>query len=213
MNTRPLPLRRAALGLLTLIAAGCASDGNGSGSSDLNLGQTASRAVDKTGEGIGNAALSPLEDFNLRRNEIPPLLAGERSPYEVPGVLDLSCVDIAMKIAELDAIIGYDFDYIPPEREMTAEEKADRRAGQASDATLGYLSSEARGFIPFRGAVRYVTGANAHDKARARALTIGAQRRAYLKGVGHVRGCPYPAAPQPLPEKDPEIVFKGDQPR
>ena len=216
MRKLPVCIRRIAIGLMassTLFAAACATDGTRSESSDPSLGETASRTMDKTREGLGDAALSPLEDLNLRRDEIPPLLADERSPYEVPGAMDLSCVDIAMMVAELDAILGNDFDYIAPERELSAEEKADRRAGQASDATLGYISSEARGFIPFRGAVRYVTGASAHDKARARALAIGAQRRAYLKGIGEVRGCPYPAAPQPLPEDDPEIVFKGDQPR
>jgi hypothetical protein len=206
-----------ALGLVLLV--GCAStqaaDGQAAGEpASPGIGDTAQMAVSRTGEGLADAALSPLEDLNLRRDEIPALLKDARSPYEVNGLATMTCAELAGRIGQLDAILGADWDFQEPaEDELTDAERAERRAAQVSDATLGYVSSEARGFIPFRGAVRFVSGANRHEKAMARALAIGTQQRAFLKGVGRERGCAPPASPLPLPpEPTPAIVFKGDQP-
>jgi hypothetical protein len=46
-------------------------------------------ATDRTAAGFGDAAMSPLNDLNLYRDEIPVLLADIRSPYE--PIPDVSC--------------------------------------------------------------------------------------------------------------------------
>ena len=48
-------------------------------------------------------------------------------------------------------------------------------------------------FIPFRGIIREVSGANAQERLWDRALYAGAARRAFLKGMGEQRGCAWPA--------------------
>lgn len=201
----------AFLALAAFAVSSCASKDD-SGSSG-QFSQTASMAAEKTGAGLGEAALSPLEDLNLRRDEIPPLLKDETSPYGIQPQITASCETIAVEIAKLDAILGIDYDTpLPDEENLTDAEKAERRAAQVSDATLGYLSDEARGFIPFRGTVRWATGASRHERALNRALAIGTQRRAYLKGVGQGMGCEPPAAPHPTAPPAPRIVFMGDTP-
>jgi hypothetical protein len=55
----------------------------------------------------------------------------------------------------------------------------------------------ASGLIPFRSLVRRATGAYAYQKKYNQAYKLGAQRRAYLKGVGLARGCPPPGPAKP----------------
>jgi hypothetical protein len=49
--------------------------------------------------------------------------------------------------------------------------------------------------IPFRGLIRELSGANAQDRAIQAAIQAGLARRGFLKGVGAVRRCGYPASP------------------
>jgi len=60
---------------------------------------------------------------------------------------------------------------------------------------LGAAAGLASDFIPFRGAVRYLTGAAKHDEYVQSAILAGSARRAYLKGLGEARGCKPPATP------------------
>jgi hypothetical protein len=171
-----------------------------------------STAVDKTSAGFSDAAMSPLTDLNLRRNEIPPLLANIRSPYEpIPQV---SCAAIGQMVADLDAILGRDFDAIPlPEKSL-----GDHAGEGAADLTLGTVSSTMSDFIPFRSLVREATGASAHERRVRAAFQGGVARRSYLKGVGAQLGCAPPAAPDPTsgftvsPEK--KVEYRSNvQPR
>ena len=69
-------------------------------------------------------------------------------------------------------------------------------------------------FFPpsFRSLVRRATGAYAYQKKYNQAFKLGAQRRAYLKGVGLARGCPPPARPNPVEAEPEKTLFKGDTP-
>jgi hypothetical protein len=53
--------------------------------------------------------------------------------------------------------------------------------------------------------VRKLTGAERHDSYVAAAITAGAVRRAYLKGLGESRGCSPPATPSHVPVGPPQI--------
>ena len=64
------------------------------------------RAVRQTGEGLGDAALSPLEDLNLRRDDIPQEIAGIRTPYD--PVPDLTCDTIGREVRTLDTVLEID---------------------------------------------------------------------------------------------------------
>ena len=186
----------------------CASAPNESEQSGdrVDVSEAASGAVVQTREGLGDAALSPLEDLNIRRDEIPDLLAQFNSPYDEPH--NMSCPQIAYMIRQLDVVLGHDWDTEDPDERLATEKLAD----SASAAALGTIASEARGLIPFRSLVRRATGADSHQKRYNQAFKIGAQRRAYLKGYGLAKGCPAPSRPdfEKLPDDD--IVFKGDDP-
>ena len=59
-------------------------------------------------------------------------------------------------------------------------------AGRVAQAAVG-------SFIPFRGLIREISGANEQERKIQAAVQAGVARRAYLKGVGEARGCRYPA--------------------
>lgn len=155
--------------------------------------------------GLGDAAMAPLNDLNLRRDEIPRLLQEIRSPYE--PIPDVSCKAIAESVTALTIVLGRDADAEPlPDKTF-----GDKASQGASDMTLDGIASAMTDFIPFRSLVRDATGANRHDRRLRAAYERGAARRAYLKGVGAHLGCAPPAAPDPsagIP-KDPDAEFRG----
>ena len=57
----------------------------------------------QTRDGLGDAALSPLEDLNLKREKIPAAIAGLLSPYE--PLPDCECATIARAVRELDTLL------------------------------------------------------------------------------------------------------------
>lgn len=164
------------------------------------------RAVSRTSEGIGDAALTPLNDFNIRRVEIPARLAALVSPYE--ALPKLTCKDIAFEVVELTKILGPDSD-APAGPEETLGQKA---GDSAADLALGSVASLATDFIPFRSVVREATGASAHERRLRAAYERGVERRSYLKGIGMQLGCAPPAAPLPgagIPPPGPPIEYRS----
>jgi hypothetical protein len=165
-----------------------------------------STAVNTTSEGIGDAALTPLNDFNLRRTEVPARLAALQSAYE--PLLTPMCETIAYEVDELTKILGPDAD-APAGPEAGLGEQAGEGA---ANLALGGVASLATDFIPFRSVVREATGASAHERRLRAAYERGVTRRAYLKGVGAQMGCAPPAAPQPgagIPPP-PRIEYRGN---
>ena len=79
--------------------------------------------------------MSPLTDLNIRRAEVPDVLQAIRSPYQpIPKV---TCPAVAKLVAELDAVLGRDFDALPlPEKSF-----GDTVGSGAADLTLGAVST------------------------------------------------------------------------
>ena len=194
----------AAAFLATTMATACASNEN-----RTSVGEATSSAVSQTGDGLTDAALSPLEDFNLRKKPIPERLRGLDTPY-FEAATTLSCADIAAEIEALSSDVGRDWD--TPASDDGDRDIAEWAADRSASATLGAVSSQARGFIPFRGLVREATGAEAHAAKVQKAFRIGAERRAFLKGVGLAKGCPPPASPLPPPPEEEAIDYRGAAP-
>lgn len=141
----------------------------------------------------GDAFTAPLEDLNLKRQTIPAILTKAISkPYDLTG-LD-SCEAIASEVAQLDILLGADFDEPPPPANGD-ETLTDKGQRMANHAAVGAVRSASRSIIPFRGLVRKMTGAEAHEKEVDTAIQAGKVRRAYLKGVGMNKNCAPPAAP------------------
>lgn len=125
-----------------------------------------------------DVAATPVSDLNLRKDEIPALLlAAQLRPYDTSGLS--RCDRIAAAVGQLDAVLGDDID-------LPADEKGGIKAGRVAQSVVG-------SFIPFRGVIRELSGANAQERKLQAAIAAGIARRSFLKGYGQARGCRYPA--------------------
>jgi hypothetical protein len=121
--------------------------------------------------------------------ETPPALRTvAAAPYALPTAVDCAALD--REIAGLDELLGPDVD-------MLADPKAgaglEDRAGQAFGSVL-------RGAIPYRWALRWMTGAADQDRKLRQAIMAGAARRGFLKGLRLAMACPVQTPPPPGPK-------------
>lgn len=134
--------------------------------------------------GVQKAALTPLNDLNLVRGEIPPVLqAARKAPYAAPP----DCAVLAQNLAELDAVLGADLDSPPDPSKPSLLERGSDAVGDAAGKAL---QNAAEGVIPFRGWVRKLSGAERYERSVAAAITAGGVRRAFLKGWAGAQACP-----------------------
>lgn len=129
---------------------------------------------------VGDVATTPLSDLNLSKDEIPAILTKALdNPYDRTGIQ--GCAQIISAVRVLDAILGDDLD-------ITNPDKRGVNAGRVAQWAVG-------SFIPFRGLIREISGAKAHERSMRDAITAGMMRRAWLKGIGQQKGCRYPGRP------------------
>ena len=185
-----------------LIGACATSPSTSQTSDEADKPGATERAIQQSQDGFSEAALSPLEDVNLKRDKIPETFKTIRNPYKVDA--EITCAQIAKEVTLLDAELGRDWDIPPPDKKGMDERAADG----ASTAFLDTVASSASGLIPYRGIVRTVTGANSHATKVRKAYERGSHRRTFLKGMGLIKGCDYPAAPLPIPDEEPKVVFR-----
>jgi hypothetical protein len=129
-------------------------------------GVAAGQAVDQTYDGFGDAAQAPLLD---------------------------TCPAISEQVRQLDLALGPDVDI--PRGESAEQDMFSKGASFAADAALDAVRSATTGVIPVRSWVRRFSGANRAEQEAKAVVLAGAVRRGYLKALGQVRGCDWPAAP------------------
>ena len=126
---------------------------------------------------IGEAAdaiTTPLEDLNLAGRDVPAeLMMLQLDPYSTEG---LNCASARTEIARLNEILGPDAD------EPGNKGGLMRTALKAGGSFLG-------SFIPFRGVIREVSGANAKKRRMEDAVYVGVARRSFLKGYAGASDC------------------------
>ncbi|WP_293346167.1 hypothetical protein [Phenylobacterium sp.] len=138
-------------------------------------------------ESVQGAATTPLRDLNVVRAKIPEiLLQALDDPYARPPRA-FKCAALIGLIRPLDEALGPDLDRVPVGDENLMDRGKSTALGVAGD-----LAADA---IPFRGFVRRLSGAEAHDRLVQSAIIAGNVRRAYLKGLGESKGCTPPATP------------------
>lgn len=138
-------------------------------------------------ESVEGAATAPLRDLNVMRTKIPDiLLQALADPYARP-TRNWKCPQLANLIRPLDQALGPDIDLLPFGDENLMDRSKSTALGAAAD-----LATDA---IPFRGWVRKLSGAEAHDRLVQSAIIAGNVRRSYLKGLGEAKGCMPPATP------------------
>jgi hypothetical protein len=131
-------------------------------------------------------AETPVTDLNITKKHIPlVLVAAEQHPYTLSGIG--SCQRLTSAIHELNAVLGDDFDLPHGGGKRTSP-------GRVAQSVVG-------SFIPFRGVIREVSGANAHDREMQAAILAGVARRSFLKGIGQAKGCRYPARSATLAQR------------
>lgn len=122
-----------------------------------------------------DAVTQPLNDLGLRSKDIPyELLAIQQEPYALVGLEQ--CGAVRAEIAKLEEVLGPDAD--APAQNNGAVNKVLKTGG----SMLG-------GFIPFRGVVREVSGANKNRRKMERAVYAGVARRGFLKGYAAGMQC------------------------
>ena len=166
-------------------------------------------AVSKTEEGFEDATLQPLTDLNIRREQIPKMLSEMESPYQ--NTLQ-SCAGILEEVQKLNTILGPDYDEYSEADEETpfSQEAGEEAAEYTLDTVRGFTTD----IIPFRSVVRRATGASKHEKKIRLAYEKGLQRRAFLKGIGHMLRCAPPAAPHSFkPSPKPTIEYRKTKPQ
>ena len=160
------------------------------------LAQPADKPITKKDVGAVDVATTPITDLNIRKEEIPQvLLTAQTKPYDTANLG--RCSQIAAAVGELDGILGDDIDLPQTEGRRVSP-------GRVAQSVVG-------SFIPFRGVVREISGANAQQRQLQAAIQAGVARRAFLKGVGQAKGCRYPAR-SVTPEVWAERVKANEQP-
>lgn len=145
-----------------------------------------------------DVATTPMTDLNIRKDQIPQILIDAQvRPYDLTSMK--RCAQIAAQVGELDAILGYDIDLPQVEGRRVSP-------GRVAQSVVG-------SFIPFRGVVREISGANAEQRRLQAAIQAGMVRRAFLKGIGEERGCRYPArsATREAWEQHAKMLQEADQ--
>ncbi|WP_396593629.1 hypothetical protein [Brevundimonas sp. R86498] len=168
---------------LVLLGAGLAGLGACASAPALQTVELNRAQADQGGatfrQGVGMAATAPLDDLNLRRQEVPEILiSARRAPYATDGLR--RCRAVMAGIAALDDALGPDVDQPEPETGT---------GDQAANMALDMVRDTATDFIPLRSWVRRLSGAAAHDREVQAAIRAGLVRRGFLKGIVLERDC------------------------
>jgi hypothetical protein len=149
------------------------------------LSACASKSISKTQSRMTTAAVTPLNDLNLVRDEIPEVLQNAlKEPYLKPS--NATCLPIVAEVHQLDDVLGADLDAPADSDEPSL---LDRGTDAAENTAVGAIQRTAEGLVPFRSWVRKFSGAERHSRKMAAAISAGSIRRAFLKGVAASQGC------------------------
>lgn len=146
----------------------------------MALGGCATTGAPQGRGGFDAAVTQPLRDLSVIRDVLPPTLSrAAEAPYGVGP--SASCASLSAEIGALDEVLGSDVDGGP---------------GQDPNLAENLLTGALRDLVslPFRGVVRYASGAEKLDRLKARAILAGSVRRGFLKGYARALGCPGLAA-------------------
>lgn len=144
---------------------------------------------------VGTSANNIGTTLGLVGTDVPAMLAQVKAdPYKAPAAP--ACDTIPAEILQLSNLLGPDLD-----SGVTAPEQSLTQKGMEA----------AKGFVPYSGVVRFVTGANKKDKDLHEAILAGYARRGFLRGMEINLKCGVAAQAQaqpPDPPPDPKPTTK-----
>ena len=127
---------------------------------------------------LGRAAVQPLRDLSVIRETAPDvLLRAAVAPYDLTHAGD--CPSLQAELRALDEALGPD---LTPNGKTTGVSVG----GLAADLISGVVG------LPFRGVVRWASGARSHEAALKAAVLAGMVRRGFLKGRQGLMACDAP---------------------
>ncbi|WP_371397149.1 hypothetical protein [Fretibacter rubidus] len=129
------------------------------------------------------AAATPMRDLNIGTKRIPDQLATLQNPYGTDT--HRSCAAILAEVRALDEALQRNQRSNPG-----TIHRRDTRAGNVGNALDVGTKAVATSLIPFRGVVRFASGATYRDKKALEADKRGRERMGFLIGVGSANGCP-----------------------
>ena len=131
-----------------------------------------------------DAALSPLSDFNIRKRERPEILMRLEAEEIYQLEANAGCDWYDVRIQELDDVLGDDYD--TPKEEASTLKQVGKNTRSAA---ISGVASEMGSYVPGRGIVRALSGAQARQKTTRRIYQKGVARRSFLKGAAISAGC------------------------
>lgn len=135
---------------------------------------------------------APMRDLNIGTKRIPEQLQALQNPYGTDT--QKSCAAILGELRALDRALNTNHTNNPG-----TLHRRDTRAGNFGNAIDATTKTLATSLIPFRGVVRFASGASYRDKQALEADRRGRERMGFLIGVGSANRCPgFHAAPQRL---------------
>ena len=120
---------------------------------------TATEGATTTRDGMKSALKQPLNDLNLLQSENPPTVLREARSAAYARPREVTCDILIAEVRKLDAELDEDLD----QQAIEASFKQ-----KATDKALDAMRGAASSFIPYRGAVRFVSGAQKHDRLVAK---------------------------------------------
>lgn len=191
------------LPLAALLVVGCSSGRDQTASSDEEAKPSRSffgviaDTVTGSLKGAFQAAQTPLEDINIKRQAIPEKLEQvSANPYALPT--PVNCASVTGEIASLDTVLGPDFIMVAGggmnDSLSSTYKNLHNVSWQNKDQYIDHSSSFIQqraadevkshaSILPYRHWLRWISGADAHAKKVAQAYEAGKLRRAFLKGV------------------------------
>ncbi len=137
-----------------------------------------------------SAVEEPQADLNRLRTKIPQVLeAARKAPYATPN--DRLCNKIADEVAALDDALGADLDSARSAGTLIVDQGAHAVNTPPAEAAENF----ATGWMPHRSWAHRLTDTERRSRVVASAVRAGLVRRAWLKGLGGMQHCAYPASP------------------
>ena len=132
---------------------------------------------------LGRAAVQPLRDLSVIQETAPDvLLRAAIAPYDLTQARD--CASLQAELRALDDALG-------PDLTPNGKTAGVSVGGLAADLVAGVVG------LPFRGAVRWASGARSREAGLKAAVLAGMVRRGFLKGRQGLMACDAPLRPAP----------------
>lgn len=127
---------------------------------------------------LGRAAVQPLHDLSVIRETAPEvLLRAAVAPYDLTHASD--CPSLQTELRALDDALG-------PDLTPNGKTAGVTVGGLAADLVAGVVG------LPFRGVVRWASGARSREAGLKAAVLAGMVRRGFLKGRQGLMACEAP---------------------